>query len=264
VPADRPDRVEKAIASRAHAVIVDLEDAVAPAAKGDARDNVRSLLAAPRDRVVYLRVNALGTPWAGDDFAAAAELDGIAGIELPKTQGARDAQEAVARVGGKPVRCLVESARAVEHAYAIASVDGIAGVALGELDLAAETGASGPGLDWARARVVNASVAAGLGRPPQGVYPNVADPDGLRTSCLHGRALGFLGRAAIHPAQLETIEAAFLPAAAEAESARALLVGAEARSEGAYALDDGSLVDAAVVRAARAVVDVADAYGTEG
>lgn len=263
MPADRPDRVEKALASRAHAVIVDLEDAVAPDAKGAAREGLSDLLAAPRERPVHLRVNALGTPWAADDLAAASELGGVAAIELPKTQTASDAQEAVARAGGKAVRCLVESARGVEHAYAIASVAGVAGIALGELDLAADTGASGHGLDWARARIVNASVAAGLGRPPQGVHPNIADLDGLRSSCLHGRTLGFLGRAAIHPVQLETIEAAFLPTAAEAESGRALLAGAASRREGAYALEDGTLVDAAVVRAARVIVDLADAYGAD-
>jgi citrate lyase subunit beta/citryl-CoA lyase len=153
----------------------------------------------------------------------------------------------------------------VEHAYAIASVEGVTGVSLGEADLGGQTGAAGPGLDWARSRIVNAACAAGLPRPPQSVYANVRDLDGLRASCVHGRELGHLGRTAIHPDQLPVIESVYLPTAAEAERARAVVAGFDGQSDrgvGAYALDDGSFVDVALVRSARQVAALADRYGT--
>ena len=78
-----------------------------------------------------------------------------------------------------PVHCLIESAAGLEAAYAIASTAGVAGISLGESDLRSETGALEAGLDWARGRIVNAAVAAGLSRPPQSVYPHVRDEEGL-------------------------------------------------------------------------------------
>jgi citrate lyase subunit beta / citryl-CoA lyase len=265
VPADRPDRIEKAIASRAHAVIVDLEDAVAPAAKRAARAGLDDLLGRSLDSVVYVRVNALATPFARDDLATVARLDGVTGVTVAKVETPVDARRAVELAGGKQVQCLVESALGVEHAFAIASVSGVTGISLGEADLGGETSASGRGLDWARSRIVNAACAAGLPRPPQSVYANVRDLDGLRASCLHGRELGHLGRTAIHPGQLPVIESVYLPSDAEAERARAFVAGFAERADqgvGAYALDDGSFVDAALVRSARELVALADRYGT--
>ena len=201
VPADRPDRVEKAIASRAHAVIVDLEDGVAPAAKEAARAGLSSLLGERRDKPVLVRVNA----GSRQDLDAVEGL-AIDGVVVPKVARPEDVPAI-----GAPVHCLIESAVGLESAFAIASAPGVAGISLGEADLRSETGALDEGLDWARARIVNAAVAAGLTRPPQSVYPHVNDLEGLARSCARGRELGHLGRAAIHPAQLEVIERAYLP-----------------------------------------------------
>jgi citrate lyase subunit beta / citryl-CoA lyase len=248
VPADRPDRVEKAFASAAHAVIVDLEDAVAPAAKAEARANLATLLGSRRDKPAYVRVNA------GDeaDLEAVAGLP-LAGVYAPKVAG----PEGVPGLP-LPIHCLIESAAGVEAAYEIARLPGVAGISLGESDLRAETGASETGLDWARSRIVNAAVAAGLPRPPQSVYPHIRDLEGLSASCARGRELGHLGRAAIHPDQLPVIEQAYLPTDAELERARELL----ARELGASALADGSFVDAAILRQARQVAELAARYGT--
>ena len=260
VPADRPERVIKAIASRAHAVIVDLEDAVAPSAKQEARDGLASLLETPFAKVVHVRVNALGAPWGRDDLDIAASLGGVTGIHVPKVEGPDDVREVLAVVQDAPlhVHCLVESALGVERAFAIASVPGVRSISLGEADLRAETGADEDGLDWARSRVVNAAVAAGLPRPPQSVYPHVRDTEGLERSCVRGRALGHLGRAAIHPDQLAVIERAYLPDADEVARAQELL----GTKRGAAALADGRFVDEAVLRGARVVVAVAERYGT--
>jgi citrate lyase subunit beta/citryl-CoA lyase len=248
VPGDRPDRVEKAVSSRAHAVIVDLEDGVAPAVKEEARANVARLLAEPRGKPVYVRVNA----------GSAADLEVVrglplAGVLVPKVERPEDVPDGLA------VHALVETARGVEAAFAIASHPSVRGLSLGEGDLRSQTGATEEGLDWPRARLINAAVAAGLPRPPQSVYPHVRDLDGLAASCARGRALGHLGRAAIHPDQLEPIERAYLPTAAEVERAHATI--AKVEESGIGTVGDGAFVDAAMVGAARTSIAIADAYG---
>ena len=155
---------------------------------------------------------------------------------------------------------MIESPAALEAAYEIACAPGVAGVMLGEVDLRSQTGALEEGLDWARARLVNAAVAAGLPRPPQGVYTNLRDLEGLAASCRRGRALGHLGRQAIHPDQLPVIVSAYLPSRDEVEQARATTDRLE-QSASASALDDGAFVDAATLGAARQVVEIWEAYG---
>jgi citrate lyase subunit beta / citryl-CoA lyase len=245
VPADRLDRVEKAFASRAHAVIVDLEDGVAAGAKDTARANLAQLPHA--EKPVYVRVNA----GSQEDLEALAAL-ALDGVVLPKVEAPDDVPELEL-----PVVALIESAAGLEAAYEIARHPRVAGLGLGEADLRSQTGASD--VDWARARLVNAAVAAGLPRPPQSVYPNVKDTDGLERSCRRGRELGHLGRNAIHPAQLPVIEAVYLPTAEEVEQARRTISLLEAGGVGA--LEDGEFVDAAMLGAARQVVALAERYG---
>jgi citrate lyase subunit beta/citryl-CoA lyase len=251
VPGDRPDRVEKAIASRAHAVIVDLEDGVAPAAKAEARANLPALLGDRREKPVYVRINAGDT----EDLEVVSTL-AIEGIHVPKVTGPADIPSL-----GLPVHCLIESAAGVEAAYEIARARGVAGISLGEADLRSETGALEAGLDWARGRVVNAAVAAGLPRPPQSVYPHLNDDEGLARSCLRGRELGHLGRSAIHPAQLPIIEQAYLPSEEETARARATVERLE-HTLGAGTLASGEFVDAAMLGAARQIIALAERFGT--
>jgi citrate lyase subunit beta/citryl-CoA lyase len=249
VPADRPDRIEKAIASRAHAVIVDLEDGVAPAAKEQARANLADL---PRaDKPVYVRVNA----GSADDLEAVARLQ-LAGVIVPKVERPEDIPSDV------DVHALIETPRGLEAAYEIASHPNVIGLSLGEADLRSLTGALEVGLDWARGRLVNAAVAAGLPRPPQSVYPHVRDLEGLARSCRRGRVLGHLGRTAIHPDQLPVIEEAYLPTSAELEVARATVAQLESAAVGTLA--DGAFVDAAMLGAAQQIVELAARYGTSG
>jgi len=247
VPADRPDRVEKAIASPAHAVIVDLEDGVAEAAKDEARANLTTLLGSPRGKPVFVRVNA----------GSVADLEVVSrlaadGVFVPKVERTDDVPE------GVRVHALLETALGVEAAFEIASHSAVRGISLGESDLRSQTGALEAGLDWARARVINAAVAAGLPRPPQSVYPHVRALDGLAASCRRGRELGHLGRAAIHPDQLGVIERVYLPTAAEVDTARATL------DRALGTLPDGAFVDPAMTGSARAVIELADAYGVAG
>ena len=248
VPGDRPDRVEKAIASRAHAVIVDLEDGVAPAAKEQARANLPGLLGRPREKPVFVRVNA----GSAADLEVVREL-AVAGVVAPKVERPE------ALPDGLRVHALIESAAGVEAAYAIAGDPRVEGVSLGEADLRSQTGALEAGLDWVRGRIVNAAVAAGLPRPPQSVYPHVRDLEGLAASCRRGRELGHLGRSASHPDQLPVIEAAYLPTPDEVERARATIERLEAGGVGT--LGGGEFVDAAMLGAAEQVVAIAEAYG---
>ncbi|MEV8422253.1 HpcH/HpaI aldolase/citrate lyase family protein [Streptomyces niveus] len=245
VPGDRPDVVQKALASGADAVIVDLEDAVAADRREYARAATAELLASPGATPMHVRI-------AGeDDIPALAGLPGLAGLRLPKVARASDIRRVAAAAPDTPLYALLESALAVENAHGIAAAHpAVRGVALGEADLRADLGVRGDaGLDWSRGRVVVAARAAGLPAPVQSVFPDVRDLAGLAASCAHGRSLGFFGRSAIHPRQLPVIERAYLPTAREVESA-AEIVEAAARDAGALALPDGRFVDAAVVAAA--------------
>ena len=248
VPADRPDRVVKAIASRAHAVIVDLEDGVAAPAKAEARANLPDLFRTPHEKPVYVRVNA----GDDDDLAAVAGLP-LAGVFVPKVERPEDVPAL------DHVHAMVESARGVEAAFEIASHPSVRGLSLGEADLGSQTGALEGGLDYARSRIVNAAVAAALPRPPQSVYMNVRDLEGLARSCRRGRELGHLGRSAIHPDQLEVIEQAYLPTQAEVDNARATV---DMLGDGAVGtIGDGTFVDLALLGSAQLTLAVADAYG---
>lgn len=251
VPGDRPDVVQKALACGADAVIVDLEDAVAPDRREYARAATAELLASaspdpgPGSTPVHVRI-------AGEaDLPSLAGLPGLAGLRLPKVTRASDIHRIAAGAPDTPLYALLESALAVENAHAIAAAHpAVRGIALGEADLRADLGVrNDAGLDWPRGRVVVAARAAGLPAPVQSVFPDVRDLEGLAASCAHGRSLGFFGRSAIHPRQLPVIERAYLPTAREVESA-AEIVEAAATGTGALALPDGRFVDAAIVAAA--------------
>jgi citrate lyase subunit beta / citryl-CoA lyase len=262
-PGDRPQTVAKALTAGADVVVVDLEDAVAPDRKAYARDAVAELLGEPQPVPVHVRVNALDSPWAAADLRAVAGLPALAGLRLPKVtsplQITRVAEAAPPAGGGAPaLYALLETALGVEGAFAIASAHpALRGIALGESDLRADLGVrSDEGLDWCRSRVVVAARAAGLAPPSQSVHPDTRDLEGLAASCAHGRALGFLGRAAIHPRQLPIIERAYLPTGREIEEAETI-VRAAAAERGAQALPDGRFIDAAVVAMARRTLALA-------
>jgi citrate lyase subunit beta/citryl-CoA lyase len=248
VPADRPDRVEKAIASRAHAVIVDLEDGVRAGAKTAARSSLAELFRSAHEKPVFVRVN----PGDDDDLAAVVALP-LAGVVVPKVERPEDVPDLPA------VQAMIETARGLEAVFEIASHPSVRGVALGEADLRSQTGAGEDGLDYARSRIVNAAVAAGLPRPPQSVYMNVRDLEGLARSCRRGLALGQLGRQAIHPDQLEVIERAYLPTRAEVEVAQSIV--AKLEGPGVGEVHGGLFVDAALAGSARMTLALADAYG---
>ncbi len=252
VPGDRPDRFDKAVASGADAVILDLEDSVAPEAKASARANVVAWQATARVTIgIQVRINSIGTP-AGEDDLAALPVD--VALRVPKAASTSDLDVA----GRRELHAIVESALGIEHAYEIASHPHVATVVLGEADLAAELGITDESaLAWIRTRLVVAARAAHLPAPMMSAYPHVNDLDGLAASCLTGRRLGMRGRTAIHPCQLSVIADAFAPTDIDLAWARAVLTAVEAAGGGVAVLGTGEMVDAAMARHARDLINLA-------
>ncbi|MGW2219795.1 HpcH/HpaI aldolase/citrate lyase family protein [Nonomuraea sp. NPDC001684] len=259
VPGDRPERFAKAAASGADVVIIDLEDAVAPAAKDAARAHAVAYLRGPRQAGprIHVRVNDVTTARGLDDLAAVGELADA--VRLPKVESAAALD---ALPGTAPLYALLESAAGIVEARAVAAHPRVAGVALGEQDLAAELSITDEtAMNHLRLQVVLAAAAAGLPPVPMSVYPDIKDEDGLLASCRAGRALGLFGRTAIHPAQLPAIRRAFRPTEEETARAAEIVEAAEragaGAGAGAVALPDGRFVDAPVLARARRVLDLA-------
>lgn len=251
VPGDRPDRFDKALASGADVVVVDLEDAVAPDAKATARDAVASALAAGARLAV--RVNGVGTPWHDDDLALARRHG--AAVVLPKA----DAASVATLPAEATVVALVESARGLLDAPAVAAAPAVVRLALGHLDLAAELGVSPdarPVVDAARVALLTASVAAGLAGPVDGVTPQVRDTGRLAADLAAATAVGCAGKLCIHPGQVEAVHAALAPSDDDLAWARRVLA-AEAADGAGVLLVDGQMVDAPVLVRARRVVALA-------
>lgn len=249
VPGDRPDRFDKAVATGAELVILDLEDAVAPTGKAAARDAVAAWLSSARvDCVLQVRVNE-GAP---EDLAA---LRGLTGFEvrLPKVESPSQVDRVAEALPGLPVTALFESAYGVEHAAAIAAHPAVTRVGLGESDLASELGTrSDAVLDHARIRLLYAARSAGLPAPMLAAYPAIKDLAGLRADTERGRSLGWFGRVAIHPSQLPVIAEVFAPS--DQERAWAAEVLAATRNGGVATLANGEMADPAMVGRAKAIL----------
>lgn len=257
-PGSRPDRFAKACATSAEALILDLEDAVAEERKAEARAHVTAFLesAAPARQTIAVRINALARVSGLEDLAVLARLKrGPDLVMLPKAEAPAELALA-ARVledagSGARLIALVESAAGVVAAPEIArATPRLAGLLFGAADYAADlgqqVGAFQP--DFARATVVNAAAAGGIAAIDSPFFA-VDRPEELTAECRRGRALGFHGKAAIHPAQLEVISEVFSPSAEERALARRIL---QAAPDGVGVLD-GKMIDVAMVRWARRV-----------
>lgn len=267
VPGDRPGRIGKALASAADAVVLDLEDAVAPDAKETARRTVAGVLAEgrPGRRPAYVRINAPGTPDGTADIGLLASAPGApAGVRIPKCEDP-DTLRRVADALGVPVFPVLESALGVENALALATAHPlVAGISLGEADLSADLRVTGgDALAWPRSRVVVAARAAGLPSPPQSVWTAVRDLDGLRADTAAGHRAGFFGRSVIHPAQIPVVHEACAPDPGDVAWARDLMDrltgrdGAAREQQAAWIDSAGRFVDKAVVERASWILAVA-------
>jgi (3S)-malyl-CoA thioesterase len=255
IPGSKERALEKARGLAADAIIFDLEDAVAP----DEKANARTLLARTLSETDYgrraklVRINALSTEWGADDLDAIAAARPEA-ILLPKVDGPADIEALARRLDAIPetaetrIWAMMESPRGVLNAAAIAAAPRMAGFVLGTNDLAKDLGCRvGPGraaLQVALQTCLLAARAEGL-VAVDGVYNAFKDEDGLRAECLEGRDLGFDGKTLIHPAQIEIANAVFAPEADEIALARRQIAAFEeatARGEG-VAVVDGKIVE---------------------
>ena len=250
VPGNRPDRYAKACATRAGAVIVDLEDAVAPAEKPAAREALSRWLSAQRP--VLVRVNAAGTPWFEDDIRACGGA-GVAGIVLPKAEGPDDIARVGAIAGTRPVFPLVETARGMWNVLAIAQAPDVEALLFGSLDYQSDLATGDDDLTYARSRLVLASRVAGIGAPVDGITQSVDDLELLRRDGQRARHLGFAAKLCIHPRQVDVVNRCFAPSPEEIEWARRV-VDAFARSSGNAALLDGKMIDRPVLVRAEAIL----------
>jgi citrate lyase subunit beta/citryl-CoA lyase len=248
VPGDRPDRLDKALSSGADAVILDLEDAVAPTHKDQARAHVARLT---QGKAVIVRVNALGTPWHALDLATAVE-GSVAGIMLPKTEGGAEWSALCQTLSNRlPVIALIETGRGLARARDIAATPGVARLAFGSVDYCADLGCehTAEALLHARSELVLASRLAGLPAPLDGVTTSITADELWSDDARRAAGLGFGGKLCIHPRQVSGIMAAFTPGEASIAWAERVL----ARAEGATALD-GEMVDEPVRRQAQAIL----------
>ncbi|RVO73509.1 HpcH/HpaI aldolase/citrate lyase family protein [Sinorhizobium medicae] len=252
VPGDRPERFAKAAVSGADAIIIDLEDAVAPENKRMARS---ALITAFTSLPIILRCNGAATRWHKDDLAAAATLN-LAAIMLPKAEmdGAIDEIYADAAMR-LPLIALIETARGVADARAIAAHPAVHRIAFGSIDFCADLGCAHErdALLASRSELVLASRLADLPAPVDGVTTVIEDADLIADDARHGRALGFGGKLCIHPKQIAPVRAGFRPDPAEIAWAKRVL----ATGEGAAAVD-GAMVDEPVRARARKILALAD------
>ncbi|WP_417773679.1 HpcH/HpaI aldolase/citrate lyase family protein [Stappia sp.] len=252
VPGNRPERFAKALSAGADAVIIDLEDAVPPSAKDEARAGLARALADLSPAVPLLvRVNAAGTAWHDQDLAACAELP-LAGVVVAKAEDALSLEHA-ARRAGAGVIALVESASGLAAAHEIARAS--QRIAFGSIDFAADLGIAHERETLAHARFALALAArlAGQAAPIDGVTTDIRDAALIEADCRHAVGYGFAGKLLIHPAQIGPARAGFAPSPEEAAWARRIV---DAAGDGTAAVAvDGAMVDAPVVIRARQILD---------
>lgn len=249
VPADRPERFAKAAASRADAIILDLEDAVGPGTKDTAR---AALTADFTDLPVIVRINAIGTPWHAADMAAVAALQPAA-VMLPKAEEAGAVAAVAARLG-LPLIALVETARGLAAARSIAAAQGVVRLAFGSVDFCADLGCAHHRevLLPARFELILVSRLSGIAAPLDGVTVQLDDLSVSGEDAAHARALGMTGKLCIHPKQVGVIREAFAPSQSEIDWARRVI----ASGDGAVSVD-GAMVDEPVRLRARAILATA-------
>ena len=257
VPATRPERIAKALASGADAVIVDLEDAVQESLKAEARGNLEAFLDGAPEVRLLVRINAPGHAGQAADIELCRRHAGVVGVLLPKVESA--AQVAAVASCGKPVWPIIESAQGLLQLPAIARAAGVERLSFGGLDLGLDLGlASGSAaaeriLDQARYSILLHSRSAELAPPLDSVFPAIQDQLGLKRATQDARDMGFGGLLCIHPSQLAVVHQALMPAAEKLAWAQRVMA-AGAGGDGVFVVD-GQMVDAPVLGRARRLLD---------
>ncbi len=263
VPGNRPERFDKAVASGADLVILDLEDSVPNGDKAQARRNVVEWLLARDDsggESSGPRIQVRVTADCDDDLDALLPVAERFSLRLPKTESVAQL-DAVAQF--YQVTTLIETALGLERAFSLAEHPVTAGLALGDSDLASDLGSSSPQvLEFARIRLVVAARAAGLPAPMISAWPGITDLPGLLSDTQRGAALGLVGRVAIHPVQLAVIRTAFQPNSTDLAWANEVLMALAAG--GVTTLRSGEMVDGAMRGRAQRILQLTAATRTSG
>jgi citrate lyase subunit beta/citryl-CoA lyase len=280
VPGNNDRLLGKVFAAGADAVVIDLEDAVATDAKGDARRLTAAAIAARAGHggpIVAVRINGVDSSWWRDDVAEVVG-PGLDVLRVPKAESVEQLREVDVALTQAEDRCglshgqiglvaTIESAAGVMAAAEIARASRVEAFTFGASDFVRDIGADPASSDlatlYARQHLVLVSRAVGILPPVASVYTQVKDLEGLRRSTDEARAIGFFGRSCIHPSQVSVVNDVFTPTAEQVCAARVLLTAwAEAMASGvaAFTMPDGQFVDEAIVRRARAVVALAGAF----
>jgi citrate lyase subunit beta/citryl-CoA lyase len=268
-PGDRPTLMRKAPSTGADVLCFDLEDAVAPSKKDDARAAVREVLSDPTfdpDAEVLVRVSAETVAddldgVLGPDGDADVRLDGLVVSKVGFAEDVRDVDDELAARGWTlPLFALVETARGVLNAPDIAAAGPTTALVFGAEDLAADLGATrteeGTEVLYARERVVVAAAAEGVDAIDT-IHTDFEDEAGLREQTEFARTLGYDGKMAIHPAQVPVVNDAFTPPPERVEWAERVLRAreeADASASGVFRVD-GEMIDAPLVAQAERILE---------
>jgi citrate lyase subunit beta / citryl-CoA lyase len=266
VPGTREDRFTSAISSGADAVVFDLEDSVEESSKTAARQAIGGYFRSASDLapLPLVRINPVGSRWVNDDLAFASALRGLGGVVLPKAETVEQLRLVTEVMGAARVYPLLETARGVLNALALADVMAdIPALLFGAEDLTAEIGTGrttdGEELLFARSQVVLAATAAGADAI-DAVFTDVADADGLKRDATRARALGFRGKMIIHPGQVAVVNDVFSPSKTEIEHANRVVSAYATAQTGVLRLGN-QMIDRPVVARAERILELAKRLG---
>lgn len=276
-PGNRPDRVEKALNLNADAVIIDLEDAVPIAEKESTRGLIKEILDGNPGKRIYVRINALTTPYAKEDIAALGSAN-LTGIMLPKVDSPEDLilfdkllsqleKESSLEPGSLEVISICETAKGLDQISQILNAktekkrDTVVafGAADYTLDLGINLTREGKELDFARIRLPIASRAARIAPPIDTPWMvDLKDIDGLIADARKAKSLGFQGKIVIHPNQIDPCHDVFTPSEQEIAHAKKIVEAFEAaEAEGQAAIQiDGKFIDYPVVEKSRRIIEL--------
>ncbi|MBU0780399.1 MAG: (3S)-malyl-CoA thioesterase [Loktanella salsilacus] len=262
IPGSKPRALDKARGLTCDVILFDLEDAVAPDAKIEARSTLHDALAQGGygGRLKLVRINGLDTDWGADDARAAAKMP-CDGVLVPKVSSPADLDAVADLVPDLPLWAMMETPLGILNAQTIAAHPRLEGFVIGTNDLAKDMGSrTRAALTTALQHCLLAARAAGI-VAIDGVYNAYQDQDGLQRECIEGRDMGFDGKSLIHPAQLDTANAVFGPTAEDIDLAHrqiAAFDAAVAEGQGVAVLD-GRIVENLHIVTARATLAKADA-----
>lgn len=264
VPADSEKKIARALDSEADAIIFDLEDSVAPASKGTARDILKRLPQRSERPQLWVRINPIGSEFHRDDLHLIGVAD-IHGIVLPKSESGADVIELAHRTGNIPIHAIVtETAASLFNLLSYRDPKStLTAMSWGAEDLSAALGASSKydsdgSLSFtyrlARSLCLAGAVAAGV-QPVDGIFADFRNDEGLKAEAEAARHEGFTGKLAIHPAQVPVINAAFTPSGEEVRHAEEIVAAFEAHPDAGVLSVGGKMVDRPHLEQARRVLE---------